>query len=240
MNFLEQIFNEILYQPLLNALVLLYGFLPGHDFGIAIIVLTILIRIALSPLMVQSIKSQKNLSNIQTKSQEIQLKHKNNKEKQAQELMELYQREKINPLGGCLPVLIQLPVLIALYRVFWKGLQPEALNLLYNFVLRPEAINPYFLGVLDLSQPNLVLAVLAGISQYFQAKMMVPKKEKSKSKEPLDQFSKQLTQQTLYFFPAFTFFILLKLPAAVGLYWLVTILFTMIQQYFIYPSYSKT
>jgi len=237
MELLTNIFNTILYRPLFNALVLLYQFLPGQDFGIAIIALTILIRLILSPLMIQSLRSQKALSGIQSKSQEIQRKHKNDKERQAKEIMELYQREKINPLGGCLPALIQLPVLLALYRVFWRGLQPEALGLLYSFVSRPTVFEPSFLGILDLSSSSWILAVLAGIGQYFQAKIVSPKKRKLENgAEMADQISAQMSSQMIYFFPIFTFFILLRLPAAVGLYWLTTVIFSIGQQRLIYSS----
>ncbi len=126
MGTITAIFHAILYQPLFNALVLLYQYFPGHDFGIAVIILTVLIRILLYPLMFQSIKSQKILAELQPKIQEIQNKYKNDKEKQTKATMELYQKEKINPFGGCLPLLIQLPILIALFQVFSKGLLPES------------------------------------------------------------------------------------------------------------------
>jgi len=100
MELLVQTFNTILYQPLFNALVLLYEFLPGHDFGIAIIVLTILIRLLFFPLMAKSLKSQKTLTELQPKIRDIQQKYKKDKERQAKEIMELYQREKMNPFGG--------------------------------------------------------------------------------------------------------------------------------------------
>lgn len=237
MELLVQTFNTILYQPLFNALVLLYEFLPGHDFGIAIIVLTILIRLLFFPLMAKSLKSQKTITELQPKIQDIQKKYKKDREKQTKEIMELYQREKINPLGGCLPVLIQLPILLALYRVFWRGLQPESLHFLYSFVPNPGSINPSFLGILNLSNPSWVLAVLAGIGQYFQAKMVNPKKRKlEKGAEMADQISAQMSGQMIYFFPIFTVILLLRLPAAVGLYWVATVLFSILQQRLIYKS----
>lgn len=242
MELLVNAFNVILYQPLFNALVLLYQYLPGHDFGIAVIVLTVIIRFILYPLMTQSIKSQKVLSELQPKIQEIQKKYKEDKERQAKEMMALYQKEKINPFGGCLPLLIQLPILIAIYRVFWRGLQPGAMSYLYSFIPNPGAINPFFLGLLDLSQPSLILAILAGIAQFFQTKMMSSRQklggEKAqKKKDQVTQFSDIFQKQMLYFFPIFTIFILWKLPAAVGIYWIVTTLFSIGQQYLIFkPS----
>ena len=103
MEFFISAFNTILYKPLFNALVVLYQYLPGKDFGVAVIVLTLIIRFILYPLMVKSIKSQKVLSELQPKIKEIQEKLKEDKEKQTKEMMALYQREKINPFGGCLP-----------------------------------------------------------------------------------------------------------------------------------------
>lgn len=231
--FFVSAFNTILYQPLFNALILLYEYLPGHDFGLAVIVLTIIIRIIFYPLMLQSIKSQKVLSELQPKIQEIQKKYKDDREKQARAMMEIYQKEKINPFSGCLPLLIQLPILIALYRVFWQGLQPEQLSHLYSFLPYPGKINPVSFGFLNLSQSSLGLALLAGISQFFQTKMFNPKTPKIKPKERMTQFLETLQKQMLYFFPIFTVFILWKLPAAIALYWIITTLFSIFQQYLV-------
>ena len=226
-------FNTVLYQPLLNALVFLYQFLPGRDFGVAVIVLTIMIRIVLYPLMLKSIRSQKMLSELQPKIQEIQQRNKDDKEKQAKEMMELYRKEKINPMGGCLPLLLQLPILFALYRVFWHGMEPEAMSLLYSFVPNPGEINPAFLGLINLAEASLVLAFIAGICQFFQTKMLMPKQKSAPKGDQMAQFSGIMQKQMLYFFPLFTVLILWKLPAAIGLYWIVTALFSIGQQYLI-------
>ena len=241
MNIFIEAFNTILYKPLFNALVFLYGYLPGHDFGVAVIVLTLLIRLVLYPLMVKSIKSQKVLQGLQPKLKEIQQKYKNDKEMQTKETMALYKREKINPFGGCLPLLIQFPLLIALYRVFWKGLLPGAMNNLYNFVHNPGIIDPTFLGIMNLGQPNIILAFLAGIIQFFQTKMTVPKTQKAKKEGgQTAQFSDMMQKQMLYFFPIFTVFILWRLPAAIGLYWIITSLFSIFQQYLIYKPQKES
>jgi len=238
MTILIQAFNTILYQPLFNALVLLYSYLPGHDFGIAVIILTVIIRIILYPLMIKSIRSQKILSDLQPKVQEIQRKYEDDKEKQSKELMALYQKEKINPFGGCLPLLIQLPILIALYRVFWKGLQPEAMGMLYNFVPNPGAIDPTFLGFINLAAPSLIFAILAGITQFFQSKMLMTQKTNGKN-DQMGQLSNMMQKQMLYFFPIFTVFILWRLPSAIGLYWIITALFSIGQQYLILKPLNK-
>ncbi len=237
MEFLINIFNVILYQPLFNILIVFYQYLPGHDFGIAVIALTLFVRIILYPVMMHSIKSQKKIQDIQPKIQEIQEKYKDDKEKQAKAVMEVYKESKVNPFGGCLPLLLQLPILIALYRVFWNSFQIDP-TLVYSFIPPPEALNPLFLGIIDLSRPNIIFAILAGIGQYFQAKTSFAKvpKRKKKGENQMSQFSGMMQKQMLYFFPAFTFFILLRLPAALGLYWMINILFSIFQQHSIYKS----
>lgn len=237
MQILISLFNTVLFRPLFNALVLLYQFMPGRDFGLAVIILTVLIRLIIYPLMAKSIKSQKMLSEIQPKIQEIQQKHKDDKERQAKEMMALYQKEKANPFGGCLPLLIQLPIMIALYRVFWKGFAPETLNYLYSFVPNPGAIDPTFIGLIDLSQPFVLLAILAGIVQFFQSKMMMPKQaKKTGQSDQMAKFSNMMQKQMIYFFPFFTVIILLNFPSAIALYWIVTALFSIFQQKIIFKK----
>lgn len=231
MNIFIQTFTVLLYNPLFNALVLLYLYLPGQDFGVAVIILTILIRVALYPLMAKSLKSQKALAELQPRLQEIQEKHKDNKEMQTKEMMALYQKGGVNPFGGCLPILIQLPILIALYQVFWRGMGPGTMHHLYGFVPNPGIIDPSFLGLINLTEPSIVLAVLSGIIQFLQTKTMTPQKAKAQDKKgQMSQFSDIMQKEMLYFFPVFTVIILWNLPSAVGLYWIVTGLFSIYQQ----------
>ncbi|MFC1789441.1 YidC/Oxa1 family membrane protein insertase [Patescibacteria group bacterium] len=248
-------FNLILYQPLFNALVLLYLYLPGQDFGVAVIVLTLIIRFLLYPLMAQSLRSQKTMSALQPKIQEIQQRCKGDKAKQSKEMMELYKKEKFNPFSGCFPILLQLPILIAIYQVFWRGFQMENMTQwLYNFVPNPGIINQTFLGIIDLSKgattqvdektiyliPNIVLILLAGVSQFIQSKMMVSSNPASKNKSgQMGQFSQVMQKQMLYFLPFFTVIILWRLPSAIGLYWIVTTLFSIAQQYLIFKKPKK-
>ncbi len=228
-------YNTVLYQPLFNALILLYEYFPGHDFGIAIIVLTLLIRFALYPSSAQAIKSQEAMTRLQPKIKELQEKYKDNKEQQAKEIMELYQKEKINPFSGCLPLLIQLPILIALYQVFLKGFINGEMHFLYSFVPSPGIINPTFLGLLSLAEPSKILAVSAGVLQFFQSKMMVAKRSVSDKKKGNDM-AQMMQTQMVYFFPFFTVLILWNWPSAVGLYWVTTSAFSIIQQYFVLKS----
>lgn len=231
------LFNEAFYRPLFNGLIFLYNVIPWHDFGIAIILLTIIIRLVLYPLNQKAIKSQKALSTLQPQIKEIQTKLKNDRVKQSQALMELYKTNKINPASGCLPLLIQLPILFALYRVFWNGLKPESLKMIYSFISRPEAISPWFLGLIDLSKSNWPMAILAGAFTYVQSKMMMPLQSPASQS---GDFSSMFGKQMLYFMPLFTVFIAWKLPAGLTLYWIAITLFGILQQYLIMRKNDKS
>jgi YidC/Oxa1 family membrane protein insertase len=224
--FLLSLYHEAIYRPLLNLLVYFYNIIPGHDVGVVIILLTVLIRLLLAPSMHKSLKGQQKMSAIQPKLNDLREKYKNDKEGQAKAMMDLYKEHQINPLSSCLPLLIQLPILIALYQVFSKALKGN-LDGLYAFVTRPEFLDPTFLNMIDLSQRNIPLAIFAGALQFWQSRMMQPK---TKSNDPT---AAALAIQTTYVLPFLSVFIAWKLPAGLPLYWSVTTLFAIAQQYYI-------
>jgi len=244
MEIISSLFNTILYQPLFNLLIFFYNVIPGHDFGLAIILVTLLIRIFLFPLSKKGLKSRKALEELQLKIKEIQKKYKN-KEEQAQKLMEIYKEHKVNPASGCLPTLIQLPIFIALYLVLKNVSQMITTNGeiqgLYSFILNPGTISPFFLGVINLAVPNFILAFLAGISQFIQGKIMLSTSKnykESTASSKLD-IQKTITSQMTYFMPIFVFFISLKLPAGLPLYWTITTLFGLGEYYLINKEQKK-
>jgi len=259
MNIFTLLFQEVLYRPILNLLVFFYN-LPIVDFGIAIIILTILIRLILWPLNSKSITSQRETQIktqlLQEKMKEIKKKYKNDPTRQNEEMMKLWKENKFNPFASFLPMIIQLIIVIALYQVLKNVLVPGGLDLLYGFVPRPTEINPMFFGILDLSQKSWLLAILAGVSQYFSSKMIFSfqkenqdkklKKEKKKktkksseedrTEEMQKKMQKMMESQTTYFLPALTIFIGAALPSALPLYWLVSTLLGIIQQRIIYSK----
>lgn len=234
MSLLISFFNSFLYRPLLNGLIIIYNFIPGHDMGIAIIILTFVIRFVFAPLYKKSIQSQKSMAEIQPKMKEVQNKYKDNKEEQVKEMMALYKKYKVNPMSGCLPILVQLPIFIALYKVFLSGLDPQNLNNLYNFVVRPQTINVMFLGFINLAATgNIIFALLAGFSQLIQTKLMMPKKDSSKKsgQKGVMDMSSMMTGQMTYMMPLLTVFIAWKLPTALALYWIIFTVFGIAQHY---------
>ena len=160
------VWNAVLYKPLLNALAFLVSVIPGGDVGIAVILLTILVKIILFPLSQKSIESQAAMNILAPELDKIK-KSGVNREEQAKLTFELYKKYKTNPFSGCL---IQIPIiiiLIALYYVFYKGINFDN-GLLYSFIQAPEHINMIFLGLIDLSKKSLILALLAGCHNIFK------------------------------------------------------------------------
>lgn len=232
-----ELFHTLISQPLYNILIFLYNTIPGEDFGIAIVATTLIIKFALVPLSKKQIKSQKQLQDLQPEIKKIQEKHKNDKEKQTKALMEFYSKNKVNPFSGCFPLIVQLIFLIAIYRILinisLSGLVVNEADV-YSFVTSPEKINHLFLGLVDLTKPSVFLAVLAAISQYFQAKMLMHKNAANLKKEDSDDgkpdFAQMMSKQMLYLGPVLTLMIGLKFPAGLALYWLTSTVFTIIQQ----------
>jgi YidC/Oxa1 family membrane protein insertase len=226
---MTQIFHSFIYQPIYNALILLYNIVPGHDLGVAIILLTVIVRFLLYPISKKQIESQKKLQDLQPEIKKLQDKHKGDKEKQGRALMEFYKEKKVNPASGCLPLVVQIVFFIALYRAFIAGINfDSACNDLYTFVSCPNSINVNFFGTLNLAKPNVVLAVIAAAGQFVQTKMMMTKNPAPVKK---GDFSSIMNQQMLYLGPLLTLFIGMKFPAGLALYWIVNTLFAIVQQY---------
>ena len=227
------LFQEVFYRPILNLLVLLFNIIPGNDLGIAIILLTVIIKMILYPLSQKSIQSQKALQDLQPKIEEVKKKYKDNKEEQSKAMLSLYKENKVNPFSSCFPLLVQLPFLIAIFQVFKDGLGEKSLSLTYSFITRPDFINTVFLGI-NLSKPNIILAILAGLAQFWQAKMMLTKRPEIKAEGSKDEdLSAIMNKQMIYFAPIFTVFIGMSMPGGLSLYWFISTLMTALQQLYI-------
>ncbi len=238
-----ELFHTFLYQPIFNLLIFLYNILPGADIGFAIIALTILIKAALWPFMSKSIRSQKALQELQPKIEELKDKYKDDREALAKAMMELYQAEKVNPLSSCLPVLVQLPILIALYRVLLNGFGEETLVHLYAFIQNPGLINYTFLGVLDLSVASIYLAVLAGYFQFMQTRMLIsrraPKEVRSSKGAKDENMLASMNKSMMFFMPVITVVIGATLPAGLTLYWVTVNIVSILQQQFVFSKVNK-
>lgn len=223
--------KTIFYYPLLNLLVYFYGIFGS--FGASIVVVTILVRFVLFYFSKNAMIAQKKMADLQPELKKIQEKYKNNKQEQTKATTEFYKTNKVNPFSGCLPLLIQMPVLISLYYVFLKGINSINPEDLYSFVSLPNGIDFNFLGFFDLSQPSKILAFLAGVSQFLQSKYASHTQKNMMSGE----FATMMNYQMTYFFPVLTFLIGLTLPSGLALYWTIGAIFSIIQQLVIEKYY---
>ncbi|MFA5134940.1 MAG: YidC/Oxa1 family membrane protein insertase [Patescibacteria group bacterium] len=234
----------VLFEPLFNGLLYIYNYIPS--LGVSIIIITVLIKLLLYIPSRSSIRAQKNLQQTQPKMKAIQEKYKNDKEELGRQLMKFYKENKVNPFSSCLPLLLQLPILIALYRVFFSVAQTDpttgiliAENLEHLYaplrdIFTSQAIDPTFLGIFDLSQKgNFIFAILAGAAQFWQAKMIQAKKPPRVPGAKDEGMAANLNKQMLYFMPIITVFFGIQFPAGLTLYWLVSTLFMVAQQWYV-------
>lgn len=233
-------FRAFLYKPLYNLLIALIAIMPRNDMGLAILLITIILRIVLHPFSVSAFRSQRAVQKLQPKLRELKAKFKDDQQGFAQASMELYKESKVNPFSSCLPLLLQLPVLIALYWVLRDGLSSIDTSLLYGFTPRPDSVPQLAFGFLDLHKTSWVIAVLAGAAQFVQARMMQTPKppvhtEGSKDEEMMAMVNKQM----LYIMPLLTVFIGWSLPAGLTLYWFFSTLLTVGQQWYIFRKLDK-
>lgn len=225
------IWNTIIYNPIYNALIYIAQHLTGQDVGLAVIVLTIIIRLALFPLSKKSIVGQYKMRALEPKLQEIKNRGLT-KEEEAKETFALYKEENINPFSGCLYLIIQLPILFALYFSFSHGfVQPTHL---YGF-LNTDNLKNTFLGLIDITKPFFPLALLAGITQAIQA-FLAPQPTppgRAGDNNMQTQFAKTLSMQTKYVLPVIIVLIASRLASAVALYWSVANLFSILQELYL-------
>ncbi len=226
---MHTLWNTLIYNPIYNALVALAQYLTFHDVGLAVIVLTVLIRFLIMPLSKRSIIGQYKMRLLEPKIAAIKSKGLS-KEEEAKETFALYKQEKINPFSGCLYLLIQLPILFALYFTFRGGVvQPEHL---YSF-LSTDGLHNTLFGTIDITKPFFIFALLAGITQAIQAFITPKPQTPSGGKQEFQQqFAKSMSMQTRYVLPIIIIFVATRLAAAVSLYWTVANTFSIAQEFY--------
>lgn len=224
-------FHAILYKPLLNALILLTSIIPGAEVGLAVIALTIIVRIVLLPFMHKQITTQKKMKLIEGDLKSLQKKHADNKQEQTKAMMALYKEHGINPFAGFALLIIQIPILLALFWVFndipTDG-TPFTTTDLYSFVHLPANISFGFFGILDLAARSIPLALLVGISQYIQISLSLPPTPKRVPGETAtfgSELTRSMSTNMRYVMPVFVAVISASFPSVIALYWLTSNLF---------------
>jgi YidC/Oxa1 family membrane protein insertase len=237
-------FTTVFYQPIYNVLVFLMTLLPWADAGIIIILVTIIVRLALFPLSQKSIRTQLKMKDITPELEALKLKYKNDKQEQAKQTMAFYKQKGVNPFSGFFAILIQFPIIISLYQIFYKGgMGTIDIPMLYSFVHVPShAVSMIFLGIVSLTSKNLIFALLAAITQFFQAQIITPPQPPvvaGAEKSIGNDLARSMTFQSKYVFPVLIFFIAYAVSAAVSLYWIVSNTFSICQELYVRRQYKK-
>lgn len=239
---------DFLYHPFFNALIYLYD-LFNQNIGLAIIVFTVAIKLVLAWPTQSMVRAQRKMQLLQPKLAELKARYKNDREGLAKATMEMYKKNKANPLSSCLPALIQLPILFALYQVFFNGLKTDPgtgllaadqLNILVpslREIYNHSPIHTSFLGI-DLAKHgviagNIILGLLAGGLQFIQSKMLMSRQPPNVPGAKDESLAAVTSKQMTYLFPIVTVIIALQLPAGLALYWTVSTLVTIVQQWLV-------
>jgi YidC/Oxa1 family membrane protein insertase len=216
-------FHTYLIDPIYNVFIYLIGIMPHGDVGLAIIVLTLLIRIIFYPAFASNIRTQIGMQAIQGEMDEINDKYKDDPAEKSKKTMELLRKNKVRPFSSLIALVIQIPILIALYQAFFRqGLPDVATKLLYSFVPVPKTINMEFLGVLNLgASHNILLAIIVAALQYAVIYLSLSRVATGKMNSERQAAQKTQQQLMLYFFPALMGVLTYSFPAAAGLYFAV-------------------
>ena len=238
------LFHNFFYAPLYNGLILFINFIPFHNVGMAVILFTCIIKIIIFPLSQQSIRTQFEMKQIEPEINEIKLKYKDDKKLQAEKTMLLYKEKKINPFAGILLMLIQLPILIALYWVFLKGGLPDIdQTTIYSITKIPNLINMNFFGI-NVADKSVFFAVIVAVAQFLQMQITIPKTKKKQNIDGKpsgfgDELAKSMNVQMKYVMPIIMFFIAKSFPLVVSLYLITSSLFAIGQEYYVRSKYKK-
>jgi YidC/Oxa1 family membrane protein insertase len=225
-------FTTLLIQPIYNLFVFLIGLMPHGDAGLAIVALTLIMRGVLYPVFTSSIRTQMGMAAMQPELDAATEKYKDDKDALTRERMALLKKYKVNPFAGFGALIIQLAVLISLYfAMFREGFPTIKTALLYSFVHAPAQVSTNFFGLINLLAPHhIVLALLVGGTQYLAIRLTLRRTPAPTHPDKVDAHKLQ-SQMMLYFMPALMAVVSYTFPAAVGLYFIVGNLVSLLQEW---------
>ena len=235
---LSTLWNNFFYEPLYNLLIFFANIAPAHSIAIAIILLTVLVKIVLYPLSKRALMSQLELKKLEPELNAIKAEFPD-KTVQSQKTMELYKKHKINPFSGCILIFLQLPFILALYRVFIKGFVLDEARL-YSFVHFPPTFTHGLFGI-NLDAKSVILALIAGVSQYFLGKFSSARTTSAGGNNEgfAGAFSKSMQMQMKYVFPFLIAFIAYQVSGAVALYWIISNIVTIGMEWHLQKKMNK-
>ncbi len=242
---ISNLFHAGIYDPLYNGLTFFVGIIPTHDIGLAIIALTIAVRIVIYPLSSRAIRAQMAMKKIAPEIDALKAKYKDSREEQGKAIFALYRERDVHPFASIGLMFIQFPVLIGLYWVFYAGGFPDVdASLLYSFVHVPASVNMEFLGVLDMSERSIILAVLAAATQFIYTRLSMGPRQKALESTPVEaslsgDMAKSFDLQARYMLPAIIGVIAYTIPAAAPLYWVTSNISMILQEYAMGRRFGK-
>lgn len=228
------LFDTIFYRPLYNSLILLTSIIPGHDLGLAVVLLTLAVKALLAPISHKTIKTQRKLKDLEPEMSKIKEANKNDQQEQALKIMNLYREHNVNPFSGVFLMFIQLPIILALFFVFKDGIDLSSQGI-YGFISRPSFVNPKFFGLVDLSQKNIFLSLFVGVTQFIQVQLSVPPPQPKGVKGASfgESLADSMNFQVKFVLPVFIMFVSYQLNTAVSVYWIVNNLFTIAHEFYV-------
>lgn len=234
--------KTIIYVPLYNILVLLLN-VDWIDAGLAAVILTVLVKIVLYPLAKKSVVTQTKMKEKEGELSLIKEKYKDRQE-QTLKIMEFYKKNNINPFSSILTILLQIPIIFSLYYIFFQsGLPSIDTSILYSFVRAPGSVSMDFLGIIDVSQKSIILALLAAATSFWQMHLASTssKNKLAKSSQPnlKEDFPAMMNKQMKYTMPFIVFFVSWRISAIVALYWFVSNLVGVAQDVYIRRQMAK-
>lgn len=226
-------FHSFIYLPIYNALALFVSWMPAGDVGLAIILITVLVKVILFPLAVRASHTQIAMRALEPQMKELRERYKNNAQELALKTMALYRENKVNPFASFLIILIQLPVIFGLYWVIWADSKSGIFDptLLYSWVTGPQVSSFVFLDLVPLAEGSVILAVLVGLTQYYLSRLMMPAAPEKTGKAFQDDLATSMHLQMRYVFPILLAIISYVATAAIALYFLTSNIFGIMQEF---------
>jgi YidC/Oxa1 family membrane protein insertase len=234
------IWHTFFFDPVYNGLVFFIDIMPGGDVGLSIIATVIIVKTILLPLSIKAAKTQRVMREIEPKLKEIRETLKDKRQEQGEAMLKLYREAGISPFASIILIFLQIPIIIALYFSVYSGggIALPAINteILYSFVWIPELVNMNFLGLLDITGKSLLLAFLAGVTQYYQVKLAMPElppRDPNAVPNFKEDFGRNMQLQMRYVMPVIIFFVAYYISAAIALYFFVSNLVAVLQEIYI-------
>lgn len=235
---MHYLYTTFVYDPLYNGLVVLMNaahLVSWVDAGIVVVIFTVIVKLILFPISKKAARTQLIMNTVAPELEAIKKKFKDDKQAQARETLAFYKQKEINPFSSIFLLFIQLPIIFALYKIFYTtGFSSVNTEILYSWVSIPPAIGTHFLGLIDVSQKSAILAILAAVSQYFQINISMPKSAPRQEGAKLhDDLVRNMQTQMKYVFPVMILFISWNVAGALALYWVTSNLFMIAQELYI-------